>query len=449
MKVLFAAHGWPPENEGGAERVAFFMAREMAKRHQVTVLHRTNQPNRPEYEFVEKTSPNYRRFTINNTFLHRPDFRWLYLNPNIDDLCGKFLNDQQFDIVHIHHLTGLSTGLVPLASDAGSKTIITLHDFWTLCPRGQRLKTDLTWCQNIIPEQCAQCVAGWMIPPILGKQKLPKALKRITSRLRTTTAKTIGKQRLAANLNAIRDRQQEMRMILGKTDLLTAPSYYMRDSFIADGVPKDHILRIPNGMDPNLFQDIPKRTPDPQNRLRIGYLGSLIPSKGIHLLIDAVAKLPPNRATLDIYGEAVAYDGYPDYGNDLKRKSAKIENVTLHGKYSNQEVGKILGSLDVVVLPSLWPENAPLTIEEAFLAQVPVVAANWGGLRERLAAGGGMLFTPGNVDSLRGILAHLVDYPDQLDTLRQNIPNVASAAEMTLVWEEIYHDLVGGPTAGT
>jgi glycosyltransferase involved in cell wall biosynthesis len=93
----------------------------------------------------------------------------------------------------------------------------------------------------------------------------------------------------------------------------------------------------------------------------------------------------------------------------------------------------------------LWQENAPLTIEEAFLAKVPVVAAGWGGMQERLAGGGGMLFIPGQVDSLAETLQYLIDHPDHLESLRNHIPQVASAEELMPVWEEIYKELANKP----
>jgi len=451
MKILMVVHGFPPDSEGGAERVAFFQARELVKHHQVVVLHRVNRSIQPEYELREEVSEGFRRISINNTFKERPNFHWLYRNPKIDDILKTILNDVRPDIVHIHHLTGLSTGLVLIAKEFGAKIVLTIHDFWMLCPRGQRLKTDLTWCQIIDEVQCGECVAGWMIPPIAGKQRLPEGVRRFTSPIRTGMASWLGKTKRHTVVEAIRERNREIMMVLEGVDLLTAPSRFMRDSFIEAGVSENHIIRVPNGMDIGLFAEDPPFIPPCNSRgenrqLRIGYLGSLIPSKGVHLLIEACAKLPKDKFTLDIYGEAVSYDGFPHYEKDLKVLSNgsldSTDNIRFHGRYSNQEVGKILSTLDMVVLPSLWQENAPLTIEEAFLAKVPVIAAGWGGMKERLAEGGGMLFEPGSVDSLANTLRHLIKHPKVLESLENSIPKVASAEELAPVWEEIYQELL-------
>lgn len=195
-------------------------------------------------------------------------------------------------------------------------------------------------------------------------------------------------------------------------------------------------------MDPEPFKVNPVSLRNPSGKLRIGYLGSLIPSKGVHLLIEACLKLPADKFTFDIYGAAIPYDGFPNYEKELHQKAAPFSQVKFHGKYANQDIAKILSALDVVVVPSLWQENAPLTIEEAFLAKVPVVAARWGGMQERLAGDGGMLFIPGQVDSLAETLQYLIDHPEHLRTLRDSVPKVPSAAEMTPVWEEVYQELL-------
>jgi glycosyltransferase involved in cell wall biosynthesis len=441
MKIMIVAHGWPPETEGGAERVAFFHARELSKRHAVTVLHRINRPHKPEYDMVQEPSSGFRRFSINNTFKERPDDHWLYRNSKIDELLKAFLDKERPDIVHMHHLTGLSTGLVPIAKGIGAKTVYTLHDFWTTCLRGQRLKADLTWCEQIDDETCAECVAGWFAPPFPGKQKLSPGIKRITSPIRTRAARLLGRARQGSALNAVWERQKEMRMILESVDALTATSNYIRGIYIDQGFRNGKILLVRDGMDPGIFQNLPERKADPKGRLRIGYLGSVIPSKGVHVLIEAYARLLENRATLEIYGEAIPYDGYPNYGDDLRRKAAGFPDIRFHGKYSNEAVPGFLNAMDVLVLPSIWPENAPLTISEAFMARVPVVAAGWGGMQERLANGGGMTYKPGKADALAEVLRHLIENPAQLGILRESIPKVPSASDMAPVWEQIYQEL--------
>jgi len=233
-----------------------------------------------------------------------------------------------------------------------------------------------------------------------------------------------------------------MRMVLETVDVLTATSHYVQEIYAKAGYRNGRILLVRDGMDPEIFKNPPDRTADGSGRLRIGYLGSVIPSKGVHLLIEAFVSLPKNRAKLEIFGEAIPYDGYPNYGDDLRRKAAAFPEIRFHGKYANQDVPGYLNAMDVLVLPSIWPENAPLTISEAFLAGVPVVAAGWGGMQERLVRGGGMLFVPGRSESLAEVLSYLIDHRQHLGKLREGIPKVSSAADMAPVWEQIYREIL-------
>jgi glycosyltransferase involved in cell wall biosynthesis len=99
--------------------------------------------------------------------------------------------------------------------------------------------------------------------------------------------------------------------------------------------------------------------------------------------------------------------------------------------------------VDVVVVPSMWAENSPLTIQEAFLAGVPVITADRGGMKEWVDKGGGMLFKASDAESLAEVLKSIIENPSQLDLLRRSIPQVPSAAEMYPVWEQLYHELLG------
>jgi len=69
-------------------------------------------------------------------------------------------------------------------------------------------------------------------------------------------------------------------------------------------------------------------------------------------------------------------------------------------------VGRVLAETDVVVVPSLWYENSPVVIQEAFAAGIPVVASNIGALPEKVGSAG-WLFSAGNVDELRELVQHI------------------------------------------
>ena len=101
-----------------------------------------------------------------------------------------------------------------------------------------------------------------------------------------------------------------------------------------------------------------------------------------------------------------------------------------HGAIPHDQIAQALASIDVLVVPSIWPENAPLVIQEAFLAGVPVVASRIGGIPEMVTDGrNGLLFQAGDAEDLARTLARLLHEPGLLESLRAGIPPVRSIEE--------------------
>ena len=103
----------------------------------------------------------------------------------------------------------------------------------------------------------------------------------------------------------------------------------------------------------------------------------------------------------------------------------------------------MLLGLDVIVVPSIWFENRPTVIMEAFANGVPVIAANMGGMAEMVEHGvDGLLFEPGNAHDLALQLGTIVDHPANLQSLRAGIKAVKTAAEEFEQIERVYAELL-------
>ena len=104
---------------------------------------------------------------------------------------------------------------------------------------------------------------------------------------------------------------------------------------------------------------------------------------------------------------------------------------------------RLLAQADAVVVPSTWYENSPLTVHEAFLAGVPVIASDHGGLRELVRDGhSGLTFRPGSAASLRAAIQKLVRNPNLLELLRNNSPNVLDMADHLDALDATYGELL-------
>ena len=207
------------------------------------------------------------------------------------------------------------------------------------------------------------------------------------------------------------------RRILRDVDLFLAPSEFLRQRYLSCGLPQHKIEFLRYGM-----RHFPVARRPEGRGVRFGYIGALHPHKGIELLLEAFTDLE-DGASLHVFGSVFGSpisDSFWRRINDQARR-----NVVFHGAYDNRRVGEILAGLDVVVVPSVWYENSPLTIQEAFIAQVPVITAAAGGMAELVRNGiDGVHFRLGDVADLRAKLSQVAQHPEILERLRRGIPPV-------------------------
>jgi glycosyltransferase involved in cell wall biosynthesis len=127
--------------------------------------------------------------------------------------------------------------------------------------------------------------------------------------------------------------------------------------------------------------------------LHLLYVGQLEPHKGISFLIKAL-KSWNNAFHLTIAGAGSS--------EQMLREQLKNDaRFTLKGYVKNTDIGHLLQNTDVTLLPSLFLENAPLTISDSFSYGVPVVASHLGGIPEMIKNGfNGFTFKPGDQEDL-------------------------------------------------
>jgi GT2 family glycosyltransferase/glycosyltransferase involved in cell wall biosynthesis len=427
VKVLLVHHAYPPEGLGGSETYTQALARTLARAHEVAVLHRSADPARPDHDVRAATQDGVRVFSLNNLHRDAPGFE-SYRDPRAAAAAGRVMDEVQPDVVHVGHLTGLSTGLVFEARRRALPVVLTLHDFFTVCPLGQLLDIQLRVCPGPSPRRCLGCVGGQVAgaPPAaraIGR-RLPFAAMLGSALSRFGTA---GESRIAARLD-------EMAEVVRAADVRIAPSRFLRDRMGALGFADIDV--VPNGHAP---LDVPRRRPDPQGRVRVGFVGSAIPSKGVHVLAEAFVRLGDLRATLEIHGPFLPYHGDIGYEARVRGILGAGAAAILRGPFAHERLGEILAGLDVLVVPSLWEENAPLTIQEAFLAGLPVVVADHGGQAEMVRDGvDGLRFKPADAADLARVLRRLLDEPDLRERLAAARPPVPTMDEHVRALERVY-----------
>ncbi len=443
MRILIVVHGFPPLSSGGTEVYADLQARCLAAAgDEVHVFTREANPSRPEYDVRDERRDGVWIRWVNRTFRDTQRFAESYDNPGVAARLAQWLDREPCDVAHIHHLTCLSTAIVRELKSRQVPVVLTLHDYWMLCHRGQLLDRHLRRCDD--PSSCHDCLG-----PVASQNPIARAggrALRVFTRSAPSSAGTLlaraaraaGGRLVAPDQSAHDERLHHMRAVLSDVDRILAPSRHMRDRFARAGVDRPIDL-LEYGIDTTRF---PPRTSRPGTTHRLGFLGSLMVSKAPHLLVESWKQLPAGAAQVAIAGGFVPYHGDDSY----QRRLAPLLNlpgVEHTGSLPNADVPRWLAGLDALVVPSIWEENSPLVIREAFAAGVPVVASKIGGIPEVVADEvNGLLFEPGNVQDLTRQLRRLTGEPGLIDRLRKGISPPRSIEDATNETRAIYEDLV-------
>ena len=461
MRVLIVVHGFPPRAQGGAEIYAHAQAVALARGgDDVLVLTREQDTTRPEYVVRRERRDGLEIAWINNTFAQSQSFADTYRNDRIGAVAAAIIDGFTPDVAHAHHLTCLSTTIVDELWLRGVPVLYTLHDYWLICHRGQLLDLDLRVCAGPEAGGCERCLGAAGSAPAAAfaarswaghiVRRLPAAIANpLQAAARRVVARTAAPEQ---SREASEARLQHMRELTTRISHFLAPSRFMRDRFVAFGVDPAKITVSEYGCDgsavgrPSSDVGRPFRASSP---LRLGFLGSLMVSKAPHVLLEACEGLPAGAVTVDLFGEPVDYHGDDRYRSRLAPLLDRPW-VRVHDKLPHDGVDMAYAQIDALVVPSIWLENSPLVIREAFLAGVPVVASRTGGIPETVTDNvNGLLFTPGDVEDLRRALRRLIDEPDLLPRLARGIPAVRTLADDVSATRQRYVDAVSRTAATT
>jgi glycosyltransferase involved in cell wall biosynthesis len=419
VKILQVVHRFLP-HLAGTEVYTFGLAQHLAQKHDVLIYYRDHASRTPGFHAVDDVIEGLRvrRVSLNLTGLKRNRYRLFissFRNPEIERDFAVTLDRLRPDVVHFQHLMYLSARLVEIARRRDIPAVITLHDFWFKCNNALLLRYTGEICHDHERfRACADCATG--------QQRRPKAMRW-----------------LMARVLARRDRL--LRQALSQAKAVIAPSQFLKDQFVRDGyLPDGAIQVIENGIDTTGV--LPHRERRDGEAIRFAYIGSIAPHKGVHVLVEAFNRVR-GPARLDVYGDLEANPGYVAQ----LRRQLTHPAITLHGRVARQDVWRILSETDVLVVPSLWYENSPVIIQEAFAAGVPVIGSDLGGVAEKILDGvNGRCFPPGDSGALHGVLQKILDEPEQIAAWQTNSCPGVHLGSLVDAIDTIYQHILPGLT---
>ncbi|MBL8863439.1 MAG: glycosyltransferase [Planctomycetes bacterium] len=432
LKVLYVVHGFPPETWAGTEVYTLNLARAIAARgHQVVVLARSpgTQDGPPDFSVTEEPFEGLRVLRLVNRLAHRR-LSDSYRDERAEVAFRDVLRAERPDVVHFQHLIHLSAGLVHVAREEGLPALLTLHDYWALCARVQLIRPDGVRCEENQGAGCFLCVKEKHLDRI-GVARFAGAVLGPVGELAASLA---GR----ADYRDMTERHDYVTRAYAAADLRVSPSRFLRRKFVETASFDPHTLVFSaNGMRTDHVRALEKR-PDPQGRVRFGFVGSLVWYKGGRVLIEALKRLEGRPCVLNVFG------GFEPERDPHHAELARLAgpNVVFRGRFDNARLAEVYAEIDVLVVPSIWFENAPITIHEAHLCATPVVASGIGGMAEFVRDGiDGLHFAPGDAEDLARKLARFLDEPGLAAALSRAFPSVKTIEEDAAATEFRYRQL--------
>lgn len=283
----------------------------------------------------------------------------------------KLITDFKPDVAHLQNIHSyLTPSIVDELSRARIPIVWTMHDYKLICPEDSFLSNGRI---------CEECKGG---------------------RFYRCTINRCKKNSCAASLMASAEAYVHQFLRLPqKVFRFVSPSRFLRDKFIEFGWDANQIRFIRN-----FLPDLP--TAHTRGKGYGLYLGTLLPTKGVRTLLDALSVIPD--MPFHILG-----DGSERAGLEKTAHELGLRKVTFRGFLTGDELEDEMAGADFGVVPSEWYENCPYSVMELMARGKPIIASRIGGLPELVKADKtGLLFEPHDATTLADHMSRLYAEPD-------------------------------------
>ena len=318
-------------------------------------------------------------------------------------------------IIHLHHYLHFGVDVIDALKQLcpTATVVLTLHEYLLLCALdGQMLKRGShRLCSNPGPEACVNCFDG--VNPSLFEQ-----------------------------------RQEATQAALDACDGLISPSHWvlqvMQQSFklpaatrvIENGLPRSLL----NACQPNEEQTCPAAPA----LHRFAFFGRASERKGLLVLLQACHRLTLSHAgqfQLQLHGGGLEQEPAAIQHRIQALIGACGDHVALRGRYQQIQIPQLMQQCDWVIVPSIWWENSPVVIQEAFACGKPVLGSNHGGIAEKINGRGGVGFQPNSAEDLARCMAEAIGnghlHQDLQEQMAPPFSVEACAAEHLSFYQEL------------
>jgi glycosyltransferase involved in cell wall biosynthesis len=424
MRILLANYRYFVS--GGPERYMFNVTDALTTRgHEIipfSIHYTRNRPTPYAQYFVKPLGSEDQVFFREQRFTPQTFWRTLsrlFYARDVEKAVTRIAADTQPQIAYVlHYLRKLSPSLLVGLKKAGLPIVVRLSDYAMLCPQAHCLRDE---------RPCEFCVHGNLWPSIRYH--------------------CVQGNLAASVLNALATWYHRARGFFNLIDVFVTTTEFMYNLMLSAGFPESRLRWIPTFVDGAAFRPNLDFAKDNY----IVYSGRLEATKGLHVLVDALAVLKRKRPDLSLRLRVAGW-GSESYDALIKQnvQRAGLQDVVQFvGVLDVNELSSLLSKAQLSVVPSLWYENLPNVLLESLASGTPVLASRLGSLTEYVKDGEtGYLFQPGDADSLAERIAYCLDHPREVAAMSQKARQVAedvySQEQHLETLEALFAELVRG-----
>src|SRR3989338_2853003 len=285
----------------------------------------------------------------------------------------KLLEKEAVDIIHLHNIYHhISPSILPVIKKKGIPIVMTLHDWKLICPNYSMFHHGA-----VHEEDCR----GWYGTCV--KNKCFRDSRMLSSIVRWEMV----------------FHHKIMRYYERYVDRFIAPSRFIMEKCIEFGWPREKFVHIPLPVTSHKPRTTSHENEDGEY---VAYVGRLSEEKGLSVLFEA-AKMTP-EILYKIIGEGPMKEML-----NVQCSMLNLENVRLEGFQTGKKLQQTILGARIIVVPSVWYENYPLSVLEAKAAGKVVIASEIGGIPEMLPQE--LLVRPGDAKGLAKKIKTWYDAP--------------------------------------
>lgn len=412
MRILLGVHQFFPTHYTGTERYVLNLAKQLQRMgHYVKVL---------TYAFKEQTAfkcefpPTllYREYSYEGVpviaIRHKkqPDdlsFVFDFMDTEIYNATKWIIKTGNFDIYHCAHPLRIASS-IKAAKDMNLKVVFMVTDYFMMCPMGIMLRTDNTLCDG--PDNGINCLKFCFT--------------------------NVNKERMQSRIS------DSLRLI-ECSDVLLSPSQFLIAAFDSTGfIPSSRFILSRHGFDYSKKKSHSLKAQ--KYPITFGYIGTVQYHKGVHIMVEGFKRVKNPQIRLHIWGGCFHEVEYQKSIKELAKNDHRIE---FKGQYDFNDIDKILEQIDVVIVPSIWYENAPLTVSTSLAYGIPVLTSEIGGMREAVMDGrNGLTFKVGDPIDLADKIRLISEKSELIENFTKTIQYPIRIEEETFNTELIYKNLL-------